>query len=86
MSTNTLAAPSDAALLTDGPDATDLEQDLLATLEPLGRAGRVWIASLLTVCAMALVAWIYQLANGLRVTDMRNYVSWGAYMTNLVVS
>jgi molybdopterin-containing oxidoreductase family membrane subunit len=61
-----------------------VERDLLATLAPLGRHGRLWIASLLAVCAMASVAWLYQVIYGLRVTDMRNYVSWGAYMTNFV--
>ena len=72
MTATTLAAPSAAALMMDRPGATEIEQDLVATLEPLGRAGRAWIASLLAVCAMALVAWIYQLANGVSVTDMRN--------------
>lgn len=89
MSATTLSVPTDPGLRAEGvraerPDVTELERDMLATLDPLGRAGRVWIASLLAVCAMALVAWVYQLANGLRVTNMRNYVSWGTYMTNFV--
>jgi molybdopterin-containing oxidoreductase family membrane subunit len=66
------------------PDPRAVERDLLATLLPLGRPGRLWITGLLAVCALALVAWIFQLVYGLRVTDMRNYVSWGAYMTNFV--
>lgn len=66
------------------PEPSEVEQDLLATLEPLGRSGRAWIASLLCVVALAAVAYVYQLVNGLRVTDMRNYVSWGTYMTNFV--
>ena len=74
----TATAPSSAV----EPDR--VEHDLLATLDPLGRAGRLWIASLLAVCAVALAAYIYQLALGLRVTSMRNYVSWGAYMTSFV--
>ena len=61
-----------------------IEHDLLATLEPLRRPGRLWIASLLAVCAMGFIAWTAQLVYGLRVTDMRNYVSWGMYMTNFV--
>jgi Ni/Fe-hydrogenase subunit HybB-like protein len=65
-------------------EANVVERDLLATLDPLGRTGRVWIASLLGVCGMALVAYIYQLASGLHVTAMRDYVSWGAYMTSFV--
>ena len=61
-----------------------VEHDLLATLDPLGRVGRRWIASLLVVCTVALGAYVYQLALGLRVTSMRNYVSWGAYMASFV--
>ena len=63
---------------------TDVERDLLATLDPLGGRGRLWIASLLAVCATGVIAWIYQLIFGLTVTGMRNYVSWGVYMTNFV--
>jgi len=63
---------------------TDVERDLLATLDPLGGRGRLWIASLLAVCAIAFIAWIHQLRFGLTVTSMRNYVSWGVYMTNFV--
>ncbi len=64
--------------------AADVEHDLLATLDPLGGRGLLWIGSLLAVCTVAFVAWIYQLVYGLSVTGMRNYVSWGAYMTNFV--
>ena len=74
MSTDT--APSTTALV--------IERDLLATLNPLGRTGRIWVGSLLAVCVMAVVAWVVQLGYGLRVTDMGNYVSWGTYMTNFV--
>ena len=61
-----------------------VERDLLATLDPLGRRGRIWIAGLAVVVGVAVVAWIYQLVHGLRVTDMGNVVSWGTYMTNFV--
>ena len=61
-----------------------VERDLLATLDPLGRTGRLWIAGLAAVVSVAAAAWIYQLVHGLRVTDMGNFVSWGAYMTNFV--
>ena len=84
MSATTLPVSADEALLDDRRGATDIERDMLATLEPMGRAGRAWIASLLAVSTMALAAWIYQLAVGLRATDMRNLVSWGTYMTNFV--
>jgi len=66
------------------PYAQQVETEMLATLEPLGRGGRLWIAALLAVCGFALFAYITQLVNGLRVTGMRDYVSWGLYMTNFV--
>jgi molybdopterin-containing oxidoreductase family membrane subunit len=83
---NTMARPSAVAATTSAiaGEWARVEHDLLATLDPLGRAGRVWIASLLMVCTAGLAAYVSQLAFGLRVTSMRNYVSWGAYMTNFV--
>ena len=65
-------------------DARFVESDLLSTLDPMGRGGRLWIAMLLAACAMGAAAWVTQLVYGLRVTEMRNYVSWGAYMANFV--
>ena len=64
--------------------ADDVERDMLATLDPLGSRGRIWIASLVAICAIAVIAWIYQLVFGLTATAMHNYVSWGVYMTNFV--
>lgn len=64
--------------------AQAVQADLLATMEPLGFAGRLWIIGLLALCALALLAWITQLVFGLTVTAMRNYVSWGVYMANFV--
>lgn len=49
-----------------------------------GRAGRIWIGSLLAVIAAAGAAYAYQLTRGLEVTGMREYVSWGVYITNFV--
>src|SRR5207249_3408267 len=54
------------------------------TLGPLGRAGRLWVAGLLVVILAGVCTYIYQLVNGLAVTAMREYVSWGLYMTNFV--
>src|SRR5450631_1927022 len=65
-----------------------LAQRITAQLEQTmgapGRAGKIWIGSLLIVIAAAVVAYCYQLANGLEVTAMREYVSWGVYITNFV--
>ncbi|MBI3567072.1 MAG: polysulfide reductase NrfD [Gemmatimonadetes bacterium] len=65
-------------------NAQMIERDLLATLDPMAGRGRLWVGSLLAVIALGAVAWVVQLVYGLRVTDMRNYVSWGVYMTNFV--
>ena len=67
-----------------GEHPSVVEREILATLEPLGRRGRIWIAALLAVTAVGIGAWIFQLARGLAVTDMRNVVSWGAYMASFV--
>jgi Ni/Fe-hydrogenase subunit HybB-like protein len=66
------------------PYAEQVERDLLFTLEPLGTRGRTWITALLCVCGFALFAYITQLVNGLRETGMRDFVSWGVYMTNFI--
>lgn len=66
------------------PTPADVERDLLATLDPVGRLGRFWMAGLLIVVALGAGAWVWQLVFGLSVTAMRNYVSWGTYMTNFV--
>ena len=66
------------------PYAEQVERDLLFTLEPLGSRGRTWITALLCVCGFALFAYITQLVNGLRETGMRDFVSWGVYMTNFI--
>jgi Ni/Fe-hydrogenase subunit HybB-like protein len=61
-----------------------VESDLVATLEPLGLRGRLWIASLLAVVALGVFAYWMQLRNGLQVTAMGDHVSWGLYMSNFV--
>ncbi len=64
--------------------AQRLTAQLVDTMAAPGRAGKIWIGSLLAVIAAAAVAYTYQLANGLKVTAMREYVSWGVYITSFV--
>ncbi|MFA4965306.1 MAG: NrfD/PsrC family molybdoenzyme membrane anchor subunit [Thermoleophilia bacterium] len=47
----------------------------------LSRATLVWLALLAAGLATGLGAWVYQLANGLAVTNMRNPMMWGLYIT-----
>jgi molybdopterin-containing oxidoreductase family membrane subunit len=45
------------------------------------RALRIWIGLLALAIAVGLGAWVYQLANGLAATNMRNPMMWGLYIT-----
>ncbi|HEV2717113.1 MAG TPA: NrfD/PsrC family molybdoenzyme membrane anchor subunit [Terriglobales bacterium] len=64
--------------------AQRITAQLEATMATPGLAGKIWIRSLLLVIAAAAVAYAYQLAYGLQVTAMREYISWGVYITNFV--
>jgi Ni/Fe-hydrogenase subunit HybB-like protein len=46
--------------------------------------GKIWVVFLLTFCALGLVAYIRQISKGLIVTSMRDYASWGIYISNFV--
>ncbi len=52
--------------------------------QPFGRAGKIWTAILIVFCVIGLYAYILQLKNGLVVTSMRDYASWGIYISNFV--
>ena len=49
-----------------------------------GWRGKIWVVALLLVCAVGLIAYIRQLSKGLIVTSMRDYASWGIYISNFV--
>lgn len=61
-----------------------VEADVLRTLAPTTRAGRVWIWALVAVAGLGATAYVVQLVKGLAVTGMQDEVSWGVYMTNFV--
>ena len=52
--------------------------------QKFGRAGKIWIAILIAICLVGLYAYYRQLRYGLIVTAMRDYVSWGIYISNFV--
>ena len=54
-----------------------------STAEPRSgdRAFRTWIGLLVVGLALGLGAWVYQLSRGLVVTNMRNPMMWGLYIT-----
>jgi Ni/Fe-hydrogenase subunit HybB-like protein len=61
-------------------------EKIAADLYPqkFGKAGMIWTVTLLLICAVGLFAYIRQLNKGLEVTNMRDYVSWGIYISNFV--
>src|SRR6056297_2267113 len=54
-------------------------------ISEFGSAGKAWIGLLGVLILGGLVAWAYQLMNGLVVTGMRNVFSWGLYIMMFVL-
>jgi molybdopterin-containing oxidoreductase family membrane subunit len=52
--------------------------------QEFGRRGKIWVGILMVLCSIGLFAYIRQLRYGLIVTHMRDYVSWGIYISNFV--
>jgi Ni/Fe-hydrogenase subunit HybB-like protein len=46
--------------------------------------GKLWTILLLVVIAVGAYAYIQQIKHGLSITDMRDYASWGIYISNFV--
>lgn len=57
-------------------------QDLLP--QKFGKPGKIWVSILLLFCAVGMYAYYRQLTKGLVVTGLRDYVSWGIYISNFV--
>ena len=59
-----------------------ITDDLLP--QKFGKLGKIWVVILLVICAIGAFAYYRQLSKGLVVTAMRDYVSWGIYISNFV--
>lgn len=57
-------------------------RDLLP--QKFGKRGMIWTGILILICLIGAFAYYRQLRNGLIVTNMRDYVSWGIYISNFV--
>jgi Ni/Fe-hydrogenase subunit HybB-like protein len=57
-------------------------RDLLP--QKFGKKGMIWTCALLLIALVGCFAYYRQLRYGLVVTDMRDYVSWGIYISNFV--
>jgi len=61
-----------------------VREDCLRPTQKWGRSTQIWIGCLLIVMGWGLYCYIHQLRHGLGVTAMRNYVSWGLYISTFV--
>jgi molybdopterin-containing oxidoreductase family membrane subunit len=52
--------------------------------QKFGKAGVIWTAILVVLCANGLLFYTQQVSKGLVVTGMRDYASWGIYISNFV--
>ncbi len=52
--------------------------------QKFGRTGKLWFSFLILICIAGVIAYIYQLRNGLAVTGMHDYTSWGVYIATFV--
>ena len=59
-----------------------ITRDLLP--QKFGKRGMIWTGVLILLCLIGAFAYFRQLKYGLAVTNMRDYVSWGIYISNFV--
>jgi molybdopterin-containing oxidoreductase family membrane subunit len=59
-----------------------ITRDLLP--QKFGKRGMIWTGTLIFICLIGAYAYYRQLSKGLVVTNMRDYVSWGIYISNFV--
>lgn len=52
--------------------------------QKFGKRGMIWVGILVFICLIGGYAYYRQLTKGLVVTHMRDYVSWGIYISNFV--
>lgn len=61
-----------------------IREDLLCPITKPSYAYRLWVGALLTIIAVSAWGYYFQLRDGLVVTAMRDYVSWGMYIATFV--
>jgi len=62
----------------------EIGEVVLRPLRHTGIAGKIWIGALLIIFIFGCYAYYLQLKNGLKVTAMRDYASWGLYISNFI--
>ena len=63
---------------------TSREKDLLSHLISTSQKYKLWIAFLLLIILFGMFAYYRQVKYGLIVTAMRDFTSWGIYISNFV--
>ncbi len=61
-----------------------IRKDILTPLTTFPLGFKIWVGSLLTIIAVSIWAYTIQFQDGLGVTGMRDYVSWGLYIASFV--
>lgn len=51
---------------------------------PFGKAGKIWVITLVLIIIAGVAAYIDQIIKGQEVTNMRDYALWGVYISNFV--
>ncbi len=61
-------------------------EELVADLAPrkFKKWGTTWTVGLIVVVVLGVIAYIDQIIKGQIVTNMRDYVLWGVYISNFV--
>src|SRR6187455_1169302 len=62
--------------------STKITTDLLP--QKFGKGGLLWTGILVALCLLGLYAYYRQVTQGLVVTNLRDYASWGIYISNFV--
>lgn len=66
----------------ESTSAQQIVHDLLP--QKFGKWGKIFVSALILVCLTGMYAYYRQLRDGLVVTAMRDYASWGIYISNFV--
>ena len=62
----------------------EMRADILRPLQQSGMWGKVWIAFLVVILLIGCYAYFLQLKHGLIETGLRDYATWGIYISNFV--
>ena len=63
-------------------DVEQIRKDLYP--RKFGLYGKIWVGVLSVIFILGLIAYIDQLRNGLSITDLSDYATWGIYISNFV--